>query len=385
MSSPTLSLRAINRATLARQLLLERAALPVEAAVEHLVGLQAQTTHSWYTGLWTRLRGFEAAPAGALLAGRRLVRIALMRSTIHLVTAADCLALRPLVQPVIERSMRGNYGRDLLGLDREALVAAGRAAVEAKPLTFSALGRALAGRWPDRDPVALAHGVRAWVPLVQVPPRGVWGASGLAAHTSAESWLGRPLAALPLEDLVLRYLGAFGPATVRDAQTWSGLTRLGEVFAGLRPRLRTFRDPDGAELFDLPHAPRPDADAPAPVRFLYDYDNLLLSHADRRRVIAATYFDQDFTADGPMPSILLVDGFTAGSWRLARRREAAILTVQPFTPLPAATRDEVAAEGARLLAFLAPEATQPEVQLVAPRGTAAGDRAPRAPAAKEKA
>ena len=366
MSSPALSLRAINRATLARQLLLERAALPVEAAVERLVGLQAQTTHSWYTGLWARLQGFDAARAGALLAGRRLVRIALMRSTIHLVTAADCLALRPLVQPVIERSMRGNFGRDLAGLDRDELVAAGRAEVEATPLTFSALGRALARRWPDRDPAALAQGVRAWVPLVQVPPRGVWGASGQAAHTTAESWLGRPLRAMALDEMVLRYLGAFGPATVRDAQLWSGLTRLGEVFERLRPRLVTFRDPAGAALFDLPDAPRPDADAPAPVRFLYDYDNLLLSHADRSRVIAAPYFHQGFTADGPMPSILLVDGFTAGSWRLSRRREAATLTVQPFAPLPAATRDEVVAEGARLLTFLAPAVTGAEVQIVAP-------------------
>jgi len=379
MSSPTLSLRAINRATLARQLLLERAALPVEAAVEHLVGLQAQTTHSWYTGLWARLRGFDAARAGALLAGRRLVRIALMRSTIHLVTAADCLALRPLVQPVIERSMRGNFGRDLAGLDREELIAAGRAEVEATPLTFSALGRALARRWPDRDPAALAQGVRAWVPLVQVPPRGVWGASGQAAHTTVESWLGRPLRATALDEMVLRYLGAFGPATVRDAQLWSGLTRLGAVFDRLRPRLVTFRDPAGAELFDLPDAPRPDADAPAPVRFLYDYDNLLLSHADRSRVIAAPYFDQGFTADGPMPSILLVDGFTAGSWRLSRRQKAATLTVQPFAPLPPAARDEVVAEGARLLAFLAPAATGPEVQIVAPAGGAAGEGGSRAP------
>ena len=370
MAEHPLSLRAINRATLARQLLLKRATLPVEAAVEHLVGLQAQTTHSWYTGLWTRLEGFDAPAVGAMLTTRRLVRIALMRSTIHLVTAADCLALRPLLQPVIERSMQGNFGRNLVGLDRAELVAAGRAAVEAAPLTFSALGRTLAERWPERDPASLAQGVRSGVPLVQLPPRGVWGASGPAAHTSAESWLGRPLKAMPLDELVLRYLGAFGPATVRDAQTWSGLTRLGAVFDRLRPRLLTFRDPRGAELFDLPDAPRPDAAAPAPVRFLYDFDNLLLSHADRSRVIAPAYFDQGFTADGPMPSIVLIDGFTAGTWKAdIRRRRAATLTVQPFTRLAPATRDEVAAEGARLLAFLAPAAAH-DVQIVAPKGEA---------------
>jgi hypothetical protein len=299
-----------------------------------------------------------------------MVRIALMRSTIHLVTAADCLALRPLLQPVIERSMQGNFGRNLVGLDRAELVAAGRAAVEAAPLTFAALGRALAERWPERDPASLAQGIRAGVPLVQVPPRGVWGASGPAAHTSAESWLGRPLEAMPLDDLVLRYLGAFGPATVRDAQTWSGLTRLGAVFDRLRPRLRTFRDPHGAELFDLPDAPRPDAAVPAPVRFLYDFDNLLLSHDDRSRVIAPAYFEQGFTADGPMPSIVLVDGFTAGTWKaVIRSRQAATLTVQPFARLAPPIRDEVVAEGTRLLAFLAPAAAH-DVQIMAPKGEA---------------
>ena len=245
MSSPTLSLRAINRATLARQLLLERAVLPVEAAVEHLVGLQAQTTHSWYTGLWARLQGFDAARAGALLAGRRLVRIALMRSTIHLVTAADCLALRPLVQPVIERSMRGNFGRDLAGLEREELIAAGRAAVEATPLTFSALGRALARRWPDRDPARSPRGCAPGAPRPGAAAGRV-GRQRAGRHTTAEAWLGRPLRATALDEMVLRYLGAFGPATVRDAQLWSGLTRLGEVFERLHPRLVTFRDPAGA-------------------------------------------------------------------------------------------------------------------------------------------
>jgi hypothetical protein len=170
------------------------------------------------------------------------------------------------------------------------VAAAARALVEEQPRTLSTLARLLDERFPGRDAFALGQAIRAWVPLVQVPPRGVWGKSGCAAHTSVEGWLGRvPSLGFSLEDLILRYLAAFGPGTVKDVQTWSGLTRLREVIERLRPRLVTFRDEHGAELFDLPDAPRPDPDTPAPPRFLYDYDNLLLSHADRSRVITDGY------------------------------------------------------------------------------------------------
>lgn len=347
--------RALNRATLARQLLLERDERPVPDAVAHLVGLQAQTPHTWYVGLWTRLAGFRPEDAADLLAERRLVRIALMRSTIHLVTADDCLALRPLVQPVIERSMSGNFGKRLAGLNRAELVAAARDLVAAEPLTYAEIGRRLAARWPDHDPAALAQGARAWLPLVQVPPRGLWGQSGPIAHTTTEAWLGRPLDPAPsLEAMVRRYLGAFGPASVMDVQTWSGLTKLREVVDRLRPGLRAFRDEQGRELFDLPDAPRPDPATPAPPRFLYDFDNLLLSHADRGRVVTDAYRRLDFPANGAQPSILLLDGFTAGTWQVARRRGAATLTVRPFAPISAADEAAVADEGANLLAFVAP-------------------------------
>ena len=160
-----------------------------------------------------------------------------MRSTIHLVTAGDCLALRPLVQPVIERSHQSNHGELLDGLDQREVAEAGRALVDDEPRTLAALGAALAGRWPGRDPQALAMAVRTFVPLVQPPPRGLWGHSGQAKVTSAEHWLGRPLAAMAIEELVHRYLGAFGPASVRDVQAWSGLTRLGDTVEAMRPRL----------------------------------------------------------------------------------------------------------------------------------------------------
>ncbi|MFC4590178.1 winged helix DNA-binding domain-containing protein [Sphaerisporangium corydalis] len=364
-TSPVLGRRALNRATLERQLLLDRSPMTVVEAVEHLVGLQAQTPHTWYTGLWSRLAGFEPEDAGALLTDRSLVRIALMRSTIHLVSAADCLELRPVMAPVSERGLSSNFGRNLVGVDRRELVAAGRALVEERPLTFGALGRLLAERWPGRDPASLAQAIRAWTPLVQVPPRGVWGKSGPIAHTTAESWLGAGLAAEPSpRRAVLRYLAAFGPATVKDVQTWSGLTRLREVVEGLRPELVTFRDEQGRELFDLPGAPRPDPDVPAPPRFLYDYDNLLLSHDDRGRVVTEEHRGQAYEPYGPVPQVVLVDGFTSGEWKITRAGGTAVLTIRPYVPLPNAQATALAEEGARLLGFAAADAPDHDVRLL---------------------
>jgi hypothetical protein len=357
----TLTRRALNRATLDRQLLLRRASLSVPQALEHLGGLQAQTPQTWYVGLWTRLTGYDPAETAAMLGDGRIVRMALQRSTIHLASAADCRWMRPLLAVVGERGMRSAFGRHLVGIDREALVAAARTAFAGGPLTFDELGKALAPAFPDRDSAALAQAVRAWLPLAQVPPRGLWGRSGKAAHVPLDQWIG-PAARQPgispgtagVERLVLRYLEAFGPATVRDAQQWSGLTRLGEVMERLRPRLVSFRDEQARELFDLPEAPRPDPDASAPVRFLYDFDNLLLSHADRTRVV-----DVDYTRHGfgghtmEVPRSMLADGFVAATWKVATGHERATLTVRPFRRLTATERDQTEKEGAALLGFLA--------------------------------
>ncbi|WP_433269755.1 winged helix DNA-binding domain-containing protein [Actinosynnema sp. CS-041913] len=358
-----LSRRALNRATLARQFLLERAARPVPEVVSHLVGLQAQTPHTWYTGLWTRIAGFRPEDAADLLVDRGLVRIALMRSTIHLVTAADALALRPLAQPVLDRDLFRNFthGRDMRGLDVAAVVAAGRELLAEKPRTNKELGALLHRTWSDRAPAALAYAIRCQVPLVQVPPRGLWGRSGPIAHTSVETWLGASVTDRPsASDMVLRYLAAFGPATVKDVQTWSGLTRLREVVEEL-PLIR-FAGEEGQELFDLPDALRPDEDTPAPVRFLYDFDNLLLSYADRRRVVTDDVRAQNYDPHGPVPQFFLVDGVTAGDWKVSRTKDVTVLEVRPFQRL--STEDEVEKEGRALLDFLAPEATKHEVRFV---------------------
>ena len=332
-------------------MLLRRRKLPAIEAIEHLVGMQAQVPNPPYVGLWTRVEDFHPDELARLILDRRAVRIALMRNTIHLVTARDCLRLRPLMQTVIDR---GLYARrsDIEGVDIEDLAAAGRALLEERPRTAKELGGLLEERWPGSDPALLARDVRHLLPLVQVPPRGVWGKSGQAAHTTAEAWLGRPLdPAYSLEETIPRYLGAFGPASVKDAQTWCGLTRLNRVFERLRPNLVTFRDERGTELFDLPDAPKPNPDTPAPARFLPEFDNLILSHADRTRVIAEEYRKAIASKNGMVPATVLVDGFVRGTWKTERSRGKATLEIKPFEPLAKEDRDSLTEEGERLIRF----------------------------------
>ena len=346
--------RELNRATLERQMLLRRRKLSAVEAIEHLVGMQAQAPTPPYVGLWTRLEDFHPDDLARLILERRAIRIALMRNTVHLVSARDCLALRPLMQQVFDRTLystRANRAH-LEGIDIEALVAAGRALLEERPRTAKELGELLQEQWPERDPTSLARAIRHLVPLVQVPPRGVWGKSGPAAHTTVEAWLGRPLDPAPsLKETLLRYLGAFGPATVKDMQTWSGLSRLGEVIERLRGRLRIFRDESGKELFDVPDAPVPDPDTPAPPRFLPEFDNLILSHADRTRVIAEEYRKAIASKNGMVPASVLVDGFVRGTWKTERSRGKATLEIKPFEPLTRVDRDALVEEGERLIRF----------------------------------
>ncbi|GGR97245.1 hypothetical protein GCM10010252_39880 [Streptomyces aureoverticillatus] len=376
----TLTLRALNRATLARQLLLGRAEMSAEAALTHLVGLQAQNVKPPYYALAARLAGFDPGELSGLMSERAAVRAVTMRSTVHTLTAGDMLTLRPLTQPAIDRELRAFRG-GLAGVDLDRLTALARAYVEEEPRTPAQLRAELLRHWPDADPQSLGIAARARLPLVQVTPRGLWRRSGQVALTTAEHWLGRPFAAAPtpeapgaLDDTVLRYLAAFGPASVKDMQTWAGLTRLRDAFERLRPRLRTFRDERGVELFDLPDAPpssrlrsnrgyplRPDPDTPAPPRFLPEYDNLLLSHADRTRIVPDAYKSRTWKVNQPF-CVFLVDGFLAGVWRLEESKDgAARLTVEPFGTLTKARRDEVAAEAERTARLLAADAVSYDI------------------------
>ncbi|WP_079154400.1 winged helix DNA-binding domain-containing protein [Streptomyces subrutilus] len=344
---PVLDDRALNRATLARQLLLSRAEMSARDAVEHLLGLQAQNVKPPYFQLHARLAGFRPAELAGLMESRQVVRMVTMRSTIHTHTAADALTLRPLVQPARDREVT-YFRKGLAGVDLDRLAELARAFVETEPRTMAELREELLGEWPEADPQSLSVAARCRLPLVQVTPRGVWGRSGQVRLTTVENWLGRPAGtAQPLDEVVLRYLAAFGPASVKDMQVWAGLTRLREAFERLRPGLAVFRDRNGVELFDLPDAPRPDGDTPAPPRFLPEFDNLLLSHADRTRLVAAEIKGRTWTGN-QAHCTLLVDGFLAGLWK----QDGNTLTVQLFGKTSAARKEEIAAEGERMLAAM---------------------------------
>jgi DNA glycosylase AlkZ-like len=368
VAEEVLSRRALNRATLDRQLLLRRSGLPVRDAVELLVGLQGQATLPPYYGLWSRIEGFDPNELGALLTDREAVRLTLLRGTVHLATVPDALLLRPLVQPVVERTHSGVFGGRMGGADIERLAARARAILEDGPLTARELGRKLVDEGIGDDVEAIGNAARVYLPLVQVPPRGVWGKSGQAKYTTLESWTGRELEARPsVEAVVLRYLAAFGPASPMDAQSWSELTKLREVFERLRTQFLAFRDEDGRELFDLPDAPRPGPEVPAPVRFLGEYDNVLLGYADRRRFIPEDFPWQAVQAEGRFVSNLLVDGILRATWRLERDgKRSATLIIRPHRKLAARDRSEVLEEGQRLIEFAAGEAATRDVRLEQP-------------------
>jgi hypothetical protein len=365
-----LSRRTLSRATLARQLLLERSGMSTVDALEHLVGMQAQAPNAPYVGLWTRLAGFRAETLAELVSSRTAVRTHLMRATVHLVTARDCLALRPVMQPVMDRAYQSSPFRKALSaapstVDLSRLTAEARSMLGERPLTRVELGQLLAERWPGVDPTALSYTATSLVPAVQVPPRGVWGASGPAAWASIESWLGRPLDPQPsAARAVLRYLAAFGPASVADIRAWSGLGGVRELVSGLD--LRTFRDESGVRLLDLPDAPLPDPDLPAPARFLPEYDNLLLSHADRGRVIPDGRRPPLYPGNGAGFGTFLLDGEHRGTWRIDRATDAVSLVVEPFAPLSTTDAEELTGEGTALLRFIAGTSPAGEVTFAPP-------------------
>lgn len=354
----------LTRSLLARQHLLDRSKDPLEDVVGHLVGLQAQNPSSPYTALWSRMAGFSTDALSQALLDRRLVRIAVMRGTIHLLTAQDALVLPALLEPLLAGSLRRNptYANALRDVDLSEVAAVAQDLVEAEPLTPAELGARLAERW-DTEPTALAQAARGTLPLVQVTPRGVWGQPGATRWTTTRAWLGRPPADLTdpqaradaLDSVVLRYLAAFGPASVADAQTWSGLTGLRPVFDRLRPSLTVLgpATPRGRELFDVPGAPAPST-GPPPARLLPDYDNLVLSHADRTRVIDEAHRRRLWSPNGVTPGKVLVGGRVRGTWRLDApgTSSPATLTVTPLDAWERTDVDAVVTEARAYLAFV---------------------------------
>jgi hypothetical protein len=349
----TLSTRALNRATLDRQLLLAREDVPVVEALERLGGLQAQEPRPPFVALWSRLEGFDPAQLQVALHERRAVRATMMRATLHLVSASDYAALRPALAPALEAAMRSVLRqRKAEDLDEDAVVAAAQRLAAERPRTFSELRPLLAEAFPHVDERSLGYAVRMLVPLVMVPTDDAWAFPSDAQFAPAIDWLGRARLDGPEpRALVIRHLAAFGPSAATDVQAWSGVKGLREVLEELAPGLAVFRDERGRTLYDLPRAPRPDPETPAPVRFLPDFDSLLLAHDDRSRIVAGEHRAGLVTKNLRVRATFLVDGFVAGTWTVKRTKRKATLTAAAFGRLPGAAKRELEAEAEALLAF----------------------------------
>lgn len=354
----------LNRALLARQWLLRRRRATVRDAVHAVAGLQSQEPKDPYVALWSRIGGFTPRRLREAAEDRRIVRGSYLRCTIHTASAEDFVAFRPLLQPVIDREVAGRRGL-MGGFDPARLEAAARELMAAAPLTAQQIGERLLPRFPEAQKAGLAAWVRTRIALAMVPTGDRWGYSRPPRLVPAEDWLGRPLdAGAPLAALLLRGLSAIGPANAADLRTWSGLSGIGPVLESLRPQLRCFRDEAGRELFDLPDAPRPRAATPAPVRFLPEFDNALLSHADRARIVPPAHAARfAMAANGRRERAVLVDGFVRAVWSNASVGDAAAIEVRPLEALSRPLRQEVCAEAERLLRMLEPDARGREVRL----------------------
>ncbi|WP_232661047.1 winged helix DNA-binding domain-containing protein [Pseudonocardia sp. TRM90224] len=348
-----LSARALNRAALARQFLLERADVKVLDAVAHLGGLQAQEPQEPFFGLWSRLQAFDPAVLSELLVERQVVRTHLMRRTVHLVTADDAIAWRSRHDAMLKQRALGVYRRDLDGVDIDELRAAGAEIMsDGTPRSIGELGRTLAERWPTVAPRVLGEIVVATlIPMVQLPPRGVWGSTAGVRNLPTTAWLGRDVEPLaeggtdPVgEQLVRRYLAAFGPAATADLRAWCGLAGLPKAVAAVRDELITFRDERGRELLDLPDVPRPDPETAAPVRFLPAFDNAILGYDDRSRIVDDAHRGLSVAGE----RAVLVDGRVAATWSV----EDGTVAVTPLRRFSRADRTAVAEEGRDLAAFL---------------------------------
>jgi hypothetical protein len=342
-----LSARELNRALLARQLLLERSSLPLTRALERVAGLQTQYAPSGYVSLWTRLRDFRREELTRALDRRRVVQATLMRVTIHTVSARDF----PLFASAIRRGRRdwwsAQYRYQVEGLDMAAIAERVRKHLSARPRRASELKELLAS---EGIPAVARSSLGMWIDLVRVPPSGTWSQRRADLYGLAEDWPGgsSPTEAEGVEHLVRRYLGGFGPASVKDMASWAGLPVRSLALVVERMPLRRFRDERGGELLDVPRGPIPDQDTPAPVRFLPTWEAMLLVHARRTQVVPEEYRPLVFNTRTPHSvSTFLVDGTVAGTWR----HQGGRIHWEPFEPLPRVARRELEDEAKGLAAF----------------------------------
>jgi hypothetical protein len=356
-AADALSPRALNRATLARQMLLRREKLKPRVAIERLLCLQAQIARPPFLALWSRLDPFRREDLIAPIDKRELVRSTMMRATIHLMARQDYLAFRPVIQPVLSSGVERIF-KDHKQYDTTKILDAARTCFAASPCNFVQLRTQLLKQFPKLDERGMGYIVRMHLPLILMPQTGCdWAYPAQADFMVAESWLGEPVQTdAAAHAFALRYLAAFGPASVQDFQGWTGLGAMKSIFEDLRPKLRTFRDERGRELFDLPNAPRPSADEEAPVRFLPEYDHVLLGYAERTRIIADAHRPALQTKNLIVPAIFLVDGFIAGLWTMETKKGVARMLVKPLITLSKPVRNALSDEGGKLLQFIEPDA-----------------------------
>lgn len=354
----------LNRALLARQMLLTREKTDAVDVIGRLVAMQAQQPRPPFTGLWTRIDGFVPPHLIDLLKSREVVRATLLRGTLHLLRSVDYQRLRSSIQPCLTAGMQSIVKTRGAAFDVDAICSAARQEFQTTPRTFNEVRATLMEHFPGVDERAMGYAARTMIPLVMVPENDECGFDPDSKFTTSESWLKCPIEVEDrTEELILRYLAAFGPATVADAQAWSGLGKLKPYFESLRPRLQTFRDEKKRELFDIPDAPRPDAGTPAPVRFLPGFDNIVLGHADRSRILAEEHRTLVVTKNLQVLPTFLVDGFVAGTWDATLKKASATITLKPFGTIPTTAKKALEAEGERLAAFLAPGASRHEVAI----------------------
>jgi len=340
--APVLTLRELNRATLARQMLLGRVSLPVVTAIERLAALQAQWAPSPYLALWSRLKEFERESLWSAIEKKHtVIRARLMRGTLHLVSARDFYAYAVATQDL----QRGAWNRLQVG-----------AGVDPKEVAKLAVAYA---REPRTSEDVVSHLTER---LGSAPPAGHWAHGGTnVPYVAARHWIdggARPTEEKALELLIRRYLGAFGPATLADVARFAGQVpaRIRPVLEKLAPSLRRFADEQGRTIFDLPRAPRPAADVEAPVRLLPRYDELLIGYEHRDRVIAKEHRGAVYSKNAIVEAVFFVDGFAAGTWSLATTKADAVVRLRPFNTLARSDRVAAIAEGEAIARFMAPDA-----------------------------
>lgn len=356
MSAPVLTRRALNRALLARQWLDQRRQASVPAAVRHLAGMQAQQAAPPFTGLWTRVENFQTESLRQAIFDKELVRATAMRATLHLLTAADYLEFHSALAPMLQQAFQSQLGKHASSIPMDLALTAARRAFSKDSLTFHELRDAMKEQFPDCNERVIGYGVKTHLELVTVPGDSPYAFQPNSPYTLAQKWLGKPpRKSDATTGLVERYLAAFGPATPADFQAWSGMRGAAAHFATLRAKLSVFQDENGRELFDLPDAPRPGEDTPVPVRFLPEFDNVVLAHKDRSRIIDDEYRSRIVSKNLLVAATFLVDGFVSGVWSVKATKSKAVLSITAFNKLRAQDKKSLTEEGHNLLAFLHPD------------------------------